>query len=215
MAAYRSSSVGASSSSVGQGVARGGRGEPPAVASFEPGSSTRATIIATTRSRRASVAAMSRSRRSCRSVPSTAATWPCGNGRCRRRGASRRRRPEQDAQALHQGGGPLLARCASRARTARGVLGTACMATHTIQCKSTTMRTYTIYMATSSRPDGHQPTSTRNQGEVRVSTASTSRATSPWHQLSGYRNQETHQLVITTEYDSQEDDFRIVSLLEK
>ncbi len=34
-------------------------------------------------------------------------------------------------------------------------------------------------------------------------------------ELSGYRNPETHKLVITTEYDEQDDDFRIVPLLEE
>jgi hypothetical protein len=53
-----------------------------AVASLEAGAISRATIIAMTRSRQRLPAGPSRrSRAMSRSVPSTAATWPCGNAR--------------------------------------------------------------------------------------------------------------------------------------
>ena len=53
--------------------------KPRAVASFEPGASSRCTIIATTRARTGvGLGASSRSSASRCTLPSTAATWPCG-----------------------------------------------------------------------------------------------------------------------------------------
>lgn len=53
-----------------------------AVASLEAGAMSRATIMAMTRSRqRLRGGPGMRSRPMLRSVPSTAATWPCGNAR--------------------------------------------------------------------------------------------------------------------------------------
>ena len=92
IAAYRSSSSSGPRSRLPASVSRAlPASSPRAVASFEPGSRSRAAIIASTRARSGDGSgSISRSRRSWRTVPSTAATWPCGSERTTSKAVSRR-----------------------------------------------------------------------------------------------------------------------------